>query len=117
MGLNGSWKKRTDGNAGNADATTHPALPRCSSRGRGAAPRGTPPEQPRRATAQARRQQASRPTYNLTGYPPAVREGYIDGCESAKKTQYARKDAKRMSGDAQYEMGWNDGFSICSAKK
>ena len=83
-----------------------------------APPIAPPPEKPEApAAAQARREQASRPTYNLTGYPPAVRDGYIDGCESAKKTQYARKDAKRMSADAQYEMGWNDGFSICSTKK
>jgi hypothetical protein len=46
-----------------------------------------------------------------------VRDGYIDGCETAKKTQYARKDAKRMAADAQYEMGWNDGFGICSPAK
>jgi hypothetical protein len=72
------------------------------------------PERPETAQqATARRAQASRPTYNLTGYPPAVREGYIDGCESAKRTEYARKDAQRMSGDPQYSMGWNDGFSIC----
>ena len=83
-----------------------------------APPMAPPPNQPEApAAAQARRQQASRPTYNLTGYPPAVRDGYIDGCESAKKTQYARKDAARMKGDAQYEMGWNDGYSICGAKK
>jgi hypothetical protein len=63
--------------------------------------------------AYQRREQASRPTYNLTGYPVAVREGYIDGCESAKRTSYARKDAKRMAGDPQYSMGWNDGFSLC----
>jgi hypothetical protein len=76
-----------------------------------------PPDKPEApAAAQQRRQQASRPTYNLTGYPPAVKEGYIDGCESAKKTQYARKDAKRMASDRQYEMGWNDGFSICKQK-
>ena len=67
--------------------------------------------------AEQRREQASRPTYNLAGYPPAVREGYIDGCESAKGTQYARKDAKRFAGDAQYSMGWNDGFGICKAKR
>jgi hypothetical protein len=30
--------------------------------------------------AAERRAKAARPTYNLTGYPPAVREGYIDGC-------------------------------------
>ncbi len=71
-------------------------------------------ETPREATE--RRAKASRPTYNLTGYPPAVRDGYIDGCESAKKTAYARKDAKRMSDDPQYSMGWNDGFSICKKK-
>jgi hypothetical protein len=61
----------------------------------------------------ARRAAAARPTYNLTGYPPAVRDGYIDGCESAKGTKYGRKDAGRMASDAQYSMGWNDGFSIC----
>ena len=68
------------------------------------------------AQGEARRAQAARPTYNLAGYPPAVREGYIDGCESAKGSPYARKDAGRMSGDAQYSMGWNDGFAICKKK-
>ena len=63
--------------------------------------------------AQEKRVKATRPAYNLAGYPPAVREGYIDGCESAKKSTYARKDAKRMGEDAQYRMGWNDGYSIC----
>ncbi len=82
------------------------------------APRAPPPSQPEAPAAAAeRRQKASKPTYNLAGYPPAVREGYIDGCESAKKSEYARKDAKRMSADAQYSMGWNDGFGICAAKR
>jgi hypothetical protein len=66
--------------------------------------------------AAERRARAARPTYNLTGYPPAVREGYIDGCESAKKTDYARKDAPRFAADPQYSMGWNDGFSICGKR-
>jgi hypothetical protein len=82
-----------------------------------APPLAPPPNKPEApAAAQQRREKASRPTYNLTGYPPAVREGYIDGCESAKKTQYARKDARRMDSDPQYSMGWNDGFSICKGK-
>ena len=72
------------------------------------------PETP--AAAEVRRAQASRPTYNLTGYPPAVRDGYIDGCESAKRSEWARKDAKRFADDAQYQMGWNDGFGICGKK-
>ena len=82
-----------------------------------APPLAPPPDKPEPPkAAQERREKASRPTYNLTGYPPAVRDGYIDGCESAKKTQYARRDARRIASDAQYEMGWNDGFSICSKK-
>ena len=77
-----------------------------------------PPERPETpAQGTERRSRAARPTYNLTGYPPAVRDGYIDGCETAKKTSYARKDPKRMADDAQYSMGWNDGYSICKAGK
>lgn len=79
-------------------------------------PRPIPTAPESAAQAQERRAKASRPTYNLGGYPPAVREGYIDGCESAKGTQYARKDARRFAADAQYSMGWNDGFSICGRK-
>ena len=79
-----------------------------------AVPPAPPPhkvETPAQATQ--RRSSAPPPAYNLTGYPPAVRDGYIDGCESAKRTRYANKDAKRMASDPQYEMGWNDGYSIC----
>ena len=68
------------------------------------------------AQASQRRASAPPPAYNLTGYPAAAREGYIDGCESAKGSAYGRKDAKRMADDAQYAMGWNDGYSICSRK-
>jgi len=76
-----------------------------------------PPDGPETAAqAQQRRMEAPPPGYNLAGYPPAVREGYIDGCESAKRTKQARKDAKRMTSDPQYAMGWNDGFGICGKK-
>jgi hypothetical protein len=86
----------------------------CAARPVAPPPVTTAPESP--AQAQERRQQASRPTYNLAGYPPAVREGYIDGCETAKGTRYGRKDAGRFAADAQYQMGWNDGFGICGKK-
>lgn len=77
-----------------------------------------PPDIPEtRVQAQQRRAQAAPPAYNLAGYPPAVREGYIDGCESARESEHARKDARRMAADAQYAMGWNDGFSLCAAKE
>jgi hypothetical protein len=81
------------------------------------APVAVPPSKaPETVTeGEARRAKAARPTYNLTGYPPAVRDGYIDGCESAKRTSFARKDGARMESDGQYAMGWNDGFSICQS--
>ena len=86
-----------------AGCATHPIAP--------------PPDQPEpQAQAQERRAKAPRPAYNLAGYPPAVKEGYIDGCESARHSAYARKDAKRMGEDKQYAMGWNDGYSICKSK-
>ena len=66
--------------------------------------------------AQERRTAAPRPAYNLAGYPAAVREGYIDGCESAKASEYGRKDEKRFGADPQYRMGWNDGNAICGKK-
>ncbi len=66
--------------------------------------------------AQERRAKAPRPQYNLAGYPPAVRDGYIDGCESAKKSAWAQKDEKRFAADAQYRMGWNDGNAICARR-
>jgi hypothetical protein len=67
-----------------------------------------------REQAVERRTHAPRPAYNLAGYPEAAREGYIDGCETAKHSEYGRKNAKRMADDPQYAMGWNDGHSICA---
>ena len=68
------------------------------------------------AQAAERRAKAPPPAYNLAGYPPAVRDGYIDGCESAKRSPWAHKDEKRFAADGQYRMGWNDGMSICSRR-
>jgi hypothetical protein len=59
----------------------------------------------------------TRPVYNLTGYSPAFKDGYIDGCETAKKTRFGLKNKNRFSTDTQYKLGWNDGFSICRGKQ
>jgi hypothetical protein len=56
----------------------------------------------------------ARPIYNLAGYPPAFKDGYTDGCETAKKSAYALKDKRRFANDKQYRLGWNDGFSLCN---
>ncbi|HMU64430.1 MAG: hypothetical protein U1E82_11210 [Nitrosomonas sp.] len=60
---------------------------------------------------------STRPTYNLSGFPPATKEGYIDGCETAKKTRWGYKDDVRYSNDLQYRMGWDDGNTICGNQK
>ena len=57
---------------------------------------------------------STRPTYNLMGYPPASKEGYIDGCETAKKSEWAYKDRARYESEGQYRTGWDDGYFICS---
>jgi hypothetical protein len=79
-------------------------------------PAPAPPAEESPAQAKERRSKAPPPAYNLAGYPPPARDGYIDGCESAKKSQFGRKDEKRFAADAQYRMGWSDGYSICSRR-
>ena len=61
--------------------------------------------------------ESAKPKYNLTGYPPSTQQGYIDGCETAKNTNWAFKDLNRYQKDEQYRMGWDDGFSMCKLKK
>ena len=61
--------------------------------------------------------QPTRPVYNLTGYSPSFKDGYIDGCETAKKTANGGKDEQRFAEDKQYRLGWNDGFSLCDRNR
>lgn len=51
------------------------------------------------------------PKINLSGFPLAYRQGYADGCSSASGPQ--RKDAERFASDTNYNMGWQDGISLC----
>lgn len=52
---------------------------------------------------------------NQTGYSGAFKQGYADGCNSVQSSR--RRDEQRYKSDANYMMGWNDGFSICSKRK
>ena len=54
---------------------------------------------------------------NLAGYSPSFRTGYGDGCESSKRTGGQIRDEERFKHDAQYALGWRDGFDICAKKK
>ena len=56
----------------------------------------------------------SAPAVNLSGYSPAFREGFNDGCESARGNK--RRNEKRIAEDAQYAQGWGDGSSICAKR-
>jgi hypothetical protein len=54
---------------------------------------------------------------NLSGYPPEFRAGYLDGCESSKRTTGQTRDAVRFKRDPQYASGWRDGYDICAKRK
>jgi len=51
---------------------------------------------------------------NLSGFPPAFKEGYADGCSSARGPQ-KRNDA-RFKSDTQYTAGWRDGLDMCKRR-
>lgn len=59
---------------------------------------------------------AEKPPVNLTGYPPAFRDGYLDGCHSAREPRNVVKDESRFASDSMYAAGWRDGHDICSGK-
>jgi hypothetical protein len=44
--------------------------------------------------------------YNLAGYSEGFKQGYGDACAS-------RRNAERYKADTDYQMGWNDGNSLC----
>lgn len=56
----------------------------------------------------------SAPGVNLSGYNAAFKDGYADGCDSARGTQ--RRNAKRYGGETDYMMGWNDGHALCARR-
>lgn len=49
---------------------------------------------------------------NLSGFSPSFKQGYADGCESASSLN-TRRDEGRYKTEAEYMMGWNDGYSAC----
>ena len=54
------------------------------------------------------------PAVNLSGFPLPYRQGYADGCASAKGAE--RKDADRFGADPNYRTGWMDGIALCRGK-
>jgi len=58
--------------------------------------------------------QSAPPPVNLSGYSVSFREGFRDGCASARGN-YQRNDG-RFRADAQYAQGWRDAGSICAGR-
>jgi hypothetical protein len=63
------------------------------------------------------REEIEEPQVNLAGYPPPFREGYLDGCNTARRKSEKIQDEARYKNDSMYAAGWRDGFDICSEKK
>lgn len=51
---------------------------------------------------------------NLSGFPPAFKEGYADGCASARGP--TTRSESRFKSDQQYASGWRDGLDICKRR-
>lgn len=52
---------------------------------------------------------------NLGGYSTQFKDGYNDGCGSARSSTRERNES-RYRKDTDYMMGWNDGYSVCSRR-
>jgi hypothetical protein len=59
-------------------------------------------------------QNVDTPPVNLSGYSPAFREGFGDGCETARGR--SKKTDSRYAEDTQYRRGWDDGRAICARR-
>jgi hypothetical protein len=73
-----------------------------------------PPPPPAATKPIAPNAEPPNPGINLSGFPLPYRQGYADGCASAKGTE--RKDATRFADDGNYRTGWQDGLSLCRKK-
>jgi hypothetical protein len=67
-------------------------------------------------TACASPPQSDDPEFNLSGYPPAFRDGYVDGCNSKRQPASTVRDESRFKTDSIYATGWRDGFDMCSQR-
>jgi len=53
---------------------------------------------------------------NQGGYSDDFKQGYAEGCESASG-RGQRRNESRYKTEADYMMGWNDGYSACQRRR
>jgi hypothetical protein len=80
----------------------------------GVQPAPAPPPPVPTAPPMPRNAEPPPPPINLSGFPLPYRQGYADGCASAKGAE--RKDASRFGADPNYRTGWQDGIALCKKK-
>ena len=78
------------------------------------APEPAPAPAPPKSAPAPANQEPPPPNVNLTGFPLPYRQGYADGCASAKGPE--RKDAARFGSDPNYRTGWTDGLALCKKR-
>jgi hypothetical protein len=66
------------------------------------------------AQTETKKPGAAPPPVNLSGYSPSFKEGFKQGCNSARG--YERRDEARAVVDSQYAQGWQDGKAICGKR-
>lgn len=71
-----------------------------------------PSSQPDPSQGDSRPQHSPKADRNLSGFSLAFRQGYVQGCDSAK-ADTKHRDEGRYKSDLDYSMGWNDGYSVC----
>ena len=82
----------------------------------GCAGQQTGPTQPAETPPTPKPPTAAEPGINLSGYSPAFRAGYADGCNSVDAGARKRDEA-RFKAETDYAQGWRDGNDICKRKK
>jgi len=82
----------------------------------GCAGQQTSPTQPAETPPTPKPPTAAKPGINLSGYSPAFRAGYADGCNSVDAGARKRDEA-RFKAETDYAQGWRDGNDICKRKK
>lgn len=80
----------------------------------GCAQMATAPPAPATAPPLPATKEPPPPNVNLDGFPLPYRQGYADGCASARGAE--RKDAARFGADPNYRTGWQDGIALCKKK-
>jgi hypothetical protein len=66
------------------------------------------------ACAQTETKPGAAPPVNLSGYSASFKEGFKQGCNSARGQE--RRDDARAAVDSQYAQGWQDGKAICGRR-